>query len=57
MSTSAGLPAGNIIAVLVVNINPVKVLIFDNLDKVGGKLIFPTKAVIPAVAVSIVICE
>jgi hypothetical protein len=49
LSTATGLPAGNIIAVLVVNVNPVKVLIFDNVDKGGRKLIFPTKAVIPAI--------
>jgi len=49
LSTATGLPAGNIIAVLVVNVNPIKVLIFDDVDKGGGKLIFPTKAVIPAI--------
>jgi len=43
------LSAGNIIAVLVVDVNPVKVLAFDDVNKVGGKLIFPTKAVIPAI--------
>jgi hypothetical protein len=51
LSTATGLPAGNIIAVLVVNVNPIKVLIFDDVDKGGGKLIFPTKAVIPAIII------
>jgi len=51
LSAFTRLLAGNIVAVLVVNVNSVKILVFDDVNKVVGKAILATKAVIPTVIV------
>jgi hypothetical protein len=40
---------GNIIAVLVVNVDSIEVMAVDNVDKVGGEIFLSTKAVVPTV--------
>ena len=47
----AGLLASDIVTVLVVDVNAVKLLIRDDVGEVGGELVFPSEAVIPAVVV------
>ena len=41
--------ASDIVTVLVVDVNAVKLLIRDDVSEVGGELVFPSEAVIPAV--------
>jgi hypothetical protein len=45
----AGLLAGYVVTVLVVDVNAVKMLVRDDAGEIGGELVFFPEAVIPAV--------
>jgi hypothetical protein len=47
--TASCLLAGDVIAVLVVNVDTVQFLVFDNVDKGCGEFFFLAEAVVPAV--------
>jgi hypothetical protein len=49
LGASSRLLAGNVVAVFVINVNTIKLLSVDNVDKASGECFLLTKAVVPTV--------